>query len=251
MITASLCGGLGGRMFQIATAYALALDNNDTCAFDLNMGSISQGHAMTEYRNNVFKKLKQLPEGWTSKATYQQKGHNYDPIPYQKDLMLGGYYGSEQYFNHRREEVIKLFKDLKTIRGIKLNFKNSVSVHVRRGDYLINSSYVCPAEYYKNALGLISKETQIDHIYILSDDIPWCKETFKGKKYKFIDSPDYVCFYIMTLCENNIISNSGFSRIATFMNENENKIVYAPKTWFTGYIAEQITDVFLNDWNFI
>lgn len=251
MISAMLCGGLGGRMFQIATAYVLALDNNDTCAFDLNMGSISQDHHPGEYRDNVFKKLKQLPEGWKPKATYQQKGHNYDSIPYQKDLMIGGYFSSERYFNHRREEVIKLFKDLKTIKSIKLNFKNSVSVHVRRGDYLINSSYVCPEEYYKEAIELISKETQIDYIYILSDDMPWCKEIFKGKKYKFLYDPDYVSFYVMTLCENNIMSNSTFSRFATFMNENENKIVYAPKTWFTGYIAEQITDVFLNDWNFI
>ena len=251
MITASLCGGLGGRIFRIATAYVLALDNNDECAFDLNMGSVSQDHHPSEYRNNVFRKLKQLPEGWTPKVTYQQKRHDFDPIPYKKNLMLGGYYASEKYFNHRKTEIIELFKDLQTIKTIKLNFKNSVSLHVRRGDYLINSSYVCTDEYYKKALELIDKETQIDHIYIVSDDIPWCRETFKDKRIKFIEGPDYIDFYIQTLCTHNIISNSTFSRMATFMNENEDKIVYAPAIWFSGYLAEQMQDVFLNDWNFI
>lgn len=252
MISSKLCGGLGGRMFQIAAAYSLALDNDDFCAFDLNMGSLAQGVHPSTYRNNVFAKLEQLPPNWKQEAYYQEKRYNYDPIPYQKNLMLGGYFGSEKYFDHHRKEIIELFKDQKTLESIKLDFKNSVSLHVRRGDYLINASHVCDEDYYKKAIEFIDSKTQIDHIYIISDDIPWCKQTFKDSRVIFIEGvPDYIDFYIQTLCTHNIISNSTFSRWGTYLNENPDKIVIAPKVWFGGDLANQITDVFLNDWNFI
>jgi hypothetical protein len=252
MISAMLCGGLGGRMFQIAAAYALALDNNDVCAFDLNMGSLAQGVHPSTYRKNVFSKLCQLPTEWKQEAYYQEKRYNYDPIPYQKNLMLGGYFGSEKYFDHRRKEIIELFKDKETLNNIKLDFKNSVSLHVRRGDYLINASHVCSEDYYKKAIRFMDSKTQINHIYIISDDIPWCKETFKDSRVTFIEGvPDYIDFYIQTLCNHNIISNSTFSRWGAYLNENPDKIICAPAVWFGGPIANEITDVFLNDWNFI
>jgi len=252
MVSAMLCGGLGARMFQISAAYVLALDNNDECAFHLNMGSLSQGVTPDTYRNNVFKKLKELPSEWQPDIHYHQKRHDYDPIPYQKNIMLGGYFASEKYFNHRKSEIIDLFKDQETINTIKFDFKNSVSLHVRRGDYLINASYVCTEEYYKSALTLIDKETQIEHIYIVSDDIPWCKQTFKDERIVFIEGvPDYIDFYIQTLCTHNIISNSTFSRWGAYLNENVNKIVCAPAVWFGGSLAAEMQDVFCNDWNFI
>jgi hypothetical protein len=252
MISAMLDGGVGARMFQIATTYALALDNNDECAFNFSMGSMSQDHPLLTYRNNIFRELNDLPADWKWEYLYRERKYNYSPIPYYKNLMLQGFFTSERYFSHRRKEIIELFKDTETIESIKLDFKNSVSLHVRRGDYLVNASYICPESYYKKALESIDKDTHIEHIYIVSDDIPWCKETFKDKRIIFIENvPDYYDLYIQALCKHNIIANSNFSRMATFMNENPDKIVIAPATWFGGSIADQITDVFLNDWNFI
>jgi len=252
MISAMLCGGLGGRMFQIAAAYALALENNDECAFNLNMGSLSQGVYPSTYRNNVFRKLKDLPPGWKQEAYYQERRYNYDPIPYQKNLMIGGYFSSEKYFDKYRKEIIELFKDHEMLESIKFDFINSVSLHVRRGDYLINASHICGENYYKKALSFMDSKTQIDHIYIISDDIPWCKETFKDQRVIFSEGvPDYIDFYLQTKCTHNIIANSTYSRWGAYLNENTNKIVCAPAVWFSGTIANEITDVFLNDWNFI
>jgi len=252
MISAMLDGGLGGRMFQIAAAYTLALDNGDECAFDFSMGSMSQDRPLLTYRNNVYRKLKDLPFKWHYEYIYRERRYNYDPIPYYKNLMIAGFFSSEKYFNHRRKEIIELFKDQETIESIKLDFKNSVSLHVRRGDYLVNASYVCPESYYKKALEFMDSQAHIDRIYVISDDIPWCKETFKDQRIHFIvDSEDYIDFYIQTLCTHNIISNSTFSRWGAYLNENPNKIVVAPAVWFGGATANEITDVFLNDWNFI
>jgi hypothetical protein len=252
MITAMLDGGLGGRMFQIAATYVLALDNNDECAFNFSVGSMSQDHPLLTYRNNVYKKLKDFPINGKLEYSYKERRYNYDPIPYCKNLILQGFFASELYFNHRRKEIIELFKDRETIESINLDFKNSVSLHVRRGDYLVNASHVCSEDYYKKALKFMDSQTRIDHIYIISDDIPWCKGIFKDQRIEFIEGvPDYIDFYIQTLCTHNIISNSTFSRWGTYLNENPDKIVCAPAVWFSGQIANEITDVFLNDWNFL
>jgi hypothetical protein len=252
MITAMLDGGLGARMFQIATTYALALDNDDDCAFNFKMGSMSQDHPLLTYRNNVYKKLRDLPIDWRWETYYQELRYDYDPIPYQKNMILRGYFVSEKYINHRRREIIELFKDRETISRINLDFTNSVSLHVRRGDYLVNASYVCPESYYKKALEFIETRAWIDHIYIVSDDIPWCKTIFKDQRIIFVEGmPDYIDFYIQTLCSHNIIANSNYSRMATFLNENENKVVCAPAVWYGGPTANEIRDVFCNKWNFI
>src|SRR4030042_5712258 len=99
MITAMLDGGVGARMFQIATTYTVALDNNDECAFNFSMGSMSQDHPPLTYRNNVFKKLKDLPVDWKWKAFYTEKRYDYNPIVYYPNMILRGYFTSEKYFN--------------------------------------------------------------------------------------------------------------------------------------------------------
>ena len=252
MISAMLDGGLGGRLFQIATTYALALDNNDECAFNFSMGSMSQDMPLLTYRDNVYRKLKDLPATWKPEAIYTERRYDFDPIPYRKNLILRGFFSSERYFSHRRKEIIELFKDQEIIESIELDFKNSVSLHVRRGDYLVNASYVCPESYYKRAIEFMDSQTLIERIYIISDDIPWCKATFKDQRIIFIEGlPDYYDFYIQTLCTHNIIANSTFSRMATFLNENPDKIVVAPAIWFGGSMANEAKDVFFNDWNFI
>ena len=56
MITTQLRGGLGNHMFQIAATYALALDNNDDCAFE---HAITIGQESTRaYINNIYSRIK-------------------------------------------------------------------------------------------------------------------------------------------------------------------------------------------------
>jgi len=254
MITAMLDGGVGARMFQVAATYAVALDNNDECAFNFSMGSMSQDHPLLTYRNNVFKKLKDLPVDWKWEAFYSEKRYDYDPIIYFPGMILRGFFVSEKYFNHRRKEIIELFKDEDTISKVKASwdFTNSVSLHVRRGDYLVNASYVCPESYYKKTLEFMDSRAWIERIYVVSDDIPWCKKTFQDERITFIEGvPDYFDLYIQTLCTHNIIANSNFSRMATFLNENPDKIVCAPAVWYGGVMSREVKDVFRNDWNFI
>jgi hypothetical protein len=119
---------------------------------------------------------------------------------------------------------------------------NSVSLHVRRGDYLINPRakqllVVCDAEYYLKSVEIMSSKVERPHFYIFSDDIKWAKEniimpfktTFVGENGP---RKSYEDLRLMSLCKHNIIANSSFSWWGAWLNENPNKIVIAPKQWF-------------------
>lgn len=238
MITIGLEGCLGNQLSQIATVYALALDNNDDCAFRFYVREEAglSGHGPAYYTKNIYSKLKALPENWMCDFFYKEPSYDYAPIPYHPNMRLQGYFGSEKYFKHRRDEIIGLFKNKDIINDIKGNFKNSLSVHVRRGDY-INRPTIHPfltMDYYKMAMVYIDCHTKVDIIYLLAEDrdMRWCKENFKDKRIVFVEGlPDYINLYMMSKCTHNIIANSSFSWWGSWLNENKDKIIVAPKKW--------------------
>jgi hypothetical protein len=112
--------------------------------------------------------------------------------------------------------------------------KPSVSVHVRKGDYVGNKGLNdLPLSYYMEAVKLVKGD-----LYIFSDDINWCKHNLKSvyfsRKINFIHLQDYLDFELMKFCNHNIISGSTFSWWAAMLNENPEKIVVAPSGWISG-----------------
>lgn len=121
---------------------------------------------------------------------------------------------------------------------------NSVSVHVRRGDYLANSKSfkfhgVCSENYYLSAISYLETKTSKKlKLFIFSDDPLWCRDYFSAKPFDFeiIDFnsgiKSYLDMYLMSLCKHNIIANSTFSWWSAFLNINSDNIVIAPQNWF-------------------
>lgn len=236
MITSRLNGGLGNQLFQIATAYSLALDNNDECAFYLGHPVVHQGNMALTYKDNVLSGINELPVTWTPQNGFREKKDNvYQPIPYKNDLILSGYFQCEKYFAHHKNFIIDLLTHQPTIEEVSDIFStvlnNSVSIHVRRGDYL--KFGVCmDKRYYYKALGLLCQRTKVENVLVFSDDIGWCKENLfdKDDGVYFIEfGKDYEDFYLMSLCTNNIVGNSSFSWWASYINRNPEKMVYMPK----------------------
>jgi hypothetical protein len=114
------------------------------------------------------------------------------------------------------EEFIKLRNDILD--------KEAVSVHVRRGDSLTAEFSV---DYYLKSIDYIKSRKNVSNVFIFSDDIPWCRENFKD--VVFVDLDDYLSFELMRLCKHNIMSSSSFSRFASLLNDNANKIAIYPK----------------------
>jgi hypothetical protein len=112
-----------------------------------------------------------------------------------------------------------------------INGDNTCSVHIRRGDFLKIDFYnKLNMDYYNKAIDLVGRDK---HFIIFSNDIPWCKENFVGINATFIENEkDYIDMYLMSLCKNNITSNSTFSWWGSYLNPNPNKKIYTPRTWF-------------------
>ena len=87
-------------------------------------------------------------------------------------------------------------------------------------------------DYYNRALAIIDSKVQVDHVYVFSDDMKWCKENFKDSRCVFVQwYLDFVDLYLMSLCQHNIIADSTFSWWASYLNVNRSKIVVAPTPW--------------------
>ena len=249
MITTRLNGGLGNKLYQIAAAYSLAKDNSDVCAFNFNDHVVKQGRSACDYRNNVLKKVNEITGYWEPEYFYKEPSASYKEIPYHENMLLNGYFQSEKYFMNHVKEVIDLFTDELLIEYLKdrYDFKDSLSVHIRRGDYCgVSTCRPLSLNYYERALFAVDNNIGVRTIYIFSDDIEWCREIFKDKRIRFITgAEDYMDFYMMSLCKYNIIANSTFSGWASILNVNPDKIVIAPRQWSEEVWTE---DIYCKDW---
>lgn len=152
---------------------------------------------------------------------------------------LTGFFQHHQYLNLIRDSILKSFKlkrenqnqdflDLKN----KFTKRQSISVHVRRGDY-VGLNHACSVNYFNSAIQYIMSKVKNAEFFIFSDDIDWCKKylSFKSSP-NYIDDKynleDYHELMLMKYCKHNVISNSSFSWWGAWLNENPNKIVIYP-----------------------
>jgi len=162
---------------------------------------------------------------------------------------LEGYWGSEKYFKDIENIIRKEFtlKDKPDAINQKMisRIKNcdSVSIHIRRGDYIFDEKTnkyhgVCNLDYYLKAIALVAKKVKKPYFFIFSDDIRWAKQNLHLKfpcvyVNHNIGKKDYEDLRLMSNCCHNIIANSSFSWWGAWLNKNKDKIVIAPKKWFT------------------
>lgn len=174
-----------------------------------------------------------------------------------KSIYIDGVFVGERYFSNVKDEIRKIFT-FKSIDehnrklGETMETLNSVSLHIRRGDYLKYPQFqVCTDSYYLNAVETILSKVNNPYFYIFSDDISYAKNLFKNLQinYEIIDfniaENSYKDMYLMTKCHHNIISNSTFSWWGAWLNSYKDKIVICPDSYlsgidFTPYLDEWI-----------
>ena len=144
------------------------------------------------------------------------------------------------------------------LRGLaeKVNKENYISVHVRRGDYLLDHTRryygnICTKEYYNKAIEYMKKRFPKSKFCFFSDDIEWVKENYAVQEAFYIDTTlfsnyqDWFDMYLMSVCKHNIIANSTFSWWGAWLNQNPEKVVIAPNKWINS--CEYI-DIYPQDW---
>ncbi|MGD0712413.1 MAG: alpha-1,2-fucosyltransferase [Bacteroidales bacterium] len=156
-----------------------------------------------------------------------------------------GYWQSELYFNNVKEKIREVFRfntnrlNIKSSEALnKILTSNSVSIHIRRGDYLDHSEHfgnICTLDYYHASVKYIQNREMNLVYFIISDDPDWARENFKIENSVYVDwnkaDDSWQDMCLMTYCNHNIIANSSFSWWGAWLNKNPNKIVIAPKKW--------------------
>jgi len=284
MIIVKIIGGLGNQMFQYALARSLEKKTNLEVKIDINGFETykTQNYSLDKLniKNNMFA-TKEEVEKLCSRNIIQSLYNNFfskdnkifkeSTFDYSGDVFnvgdntyIEGYWQSEKYFKDI-ENIIRdefLFKKLIRTKNLELANKikktNSISLHIRRGDYINNSQAykihggICTLDYYKRAVSFIADKTKEPHFYVYSDDIMWAKENLELKYPTiFVDwntgEDSYRDMQLMSLCDHNIIANSTFSWWGAWLNNNKNKIVIAPQKWFNNNTKND-KDLIPNSW---
>jgi hypothetical protein len=254
MITCHLQGGLCNQMFQIAAAHALSLEINSKSAFDFSKcWTPNQGHVSGKYMGGFFKKINNTELNYNNFKQYHEPKFSYDKLPLIDNICLFGYFQSEKYFSNYKNEIIDLFyfdDEIKQevnsfLEKIKNNNKIT-AVHVRRGDYLNLSHFhaPCSINYYQSAITEIGE----GNFVFISDDINWCKENFKSDNVFFSDfNSEIHDLFLITQCDNVIMSNSSFSWWGVYMNNIKNTII-SPSIWFGPAGPQDTYDIYNPNW---
>ena len=174
----------------------------------------------------------------------------------EENQYLIGHFQSYKFFNEYRDSVLNELQfsieslSLQTrLMAKNMQLKNSVSIHVRRGDYLNGYYYetlgkICDLDYYKRAISVIKDKVADPHFFIFSDDPSYVADNLKIENATYVDfnrgSDSWQDMYLMSQCKHNIIANSTFSWWGAWLNTNLNKIVVAPNRWFANMDNDEI-----------
>ena len=260
-------GGLGNQMFQYAFYKALSqqfkvvkADLRSFTNYALHNGfelekifPIKLKHAipfeinLLDHQNRRWKyrKLRRLlfvkGEYYEEKHLFSYNASLFDDLA---SKLYWGYWQHIQYVNRVADQLRKDFvfdlpassRNLDILQELKIE-KESIAIHVRRGDYLTDPYLggLVDVEYFEKGIALVRERLKNPKFYIFSDDIPWCKQYLNLQEAVFVDwnkgNESYRDMQLMSYCKHAVISNSSFSWWGAWLNSNPNKIVVVPKVW--------------------
>lgn len=185
----------------------------------------------------------------TFKSVCQSNYCTYNPSYLEinaRNILFDGFWQSYMYFNdistlikHRFVFKESLINERTKLILDEILSRNSISVHIRRGDYLdFKVDMGERMNYYDEAINYIKQKIKNPFFIFFSDDPQWVTKHFsinKGLVVNWNKGRDcWQDMFLMSKCKHNIIANSTFSWWGAWLNNNPNKIVITPKVWFDG-----------------
>lgn len=288
MIVIKLQGGLGNQLFQYL-AYQRLCEFHDDVYFDVGDYNLPYNDGYRKFDLDSFSTLKLkfvlFTDSLKKKFKYRllntevrilkssvKKGLVYITSEETSDMdsdlhqipdnsYVEDWFSRERFvssfsklFFYFKPAVICKNKSLKRAFEIISN-DNSVSVHIRRGDYLLeagNYGGICTPKYYSNAMLYFNDLLDNPVFYIFSDDIDFCKKKFQNDNIKFVDTNFYERknstvedLFLMSCCKHNIIANSTYSWWGAYFNRNPKKIVICPPVWSN---KSKSSEIFPSSW---
>lgn len=176
-----------------------------------------------------------------------------------EDFYLQGFWANMNYYAQEEQMILEnfefpKFKDERNLE-IQKEMQNceSVSVHVRRGDYVGTAFDVLTLNYYKKAIEAIKDKAENPVFYFFSDDTAYIEKTFDYIKTKKIinwnrGKESWKDMQLMSCCRHNITANSTFSQWGAMLNDNKDKMVIYPNKRL---IDEKMKEIRLSGWKMV
>ena len=260
-IISNIMGGLGNQMFQYACGRAIA--HRLGAAFYLDLRWFNEGNREfmldtfpnihhSSWEPSIVEKILRRIKIYTVHYIQEPDYSYWQGIEHIiSSAHLSGYWQNEKYFSNITDIIKKDFNfpefsssEAENIAQKIKSFSCSVSIHVRRGDYVENQEVnqvhgICSLEYYEKALQIIAdKEKRALELYIFSDDPEWIRDNFNTHGYSsiIVDIPQHKKapfhdMHLMSLCRHHVLANSSFSWWGAWLSDN-NGITIAPRRWF-------------------
>lgn len=291
MIIVRLISGLGNQLFQYAAGRKLSLlhqvplkvdvsfyETQTLRRYQLSHYPVQAQIATPREISAVLRNDKSIGSRWyqaTSrflpphKRRYQPENTwwEYQPGVFQapRTAYLDGYWQHHAYFERLPELILDelLLKEplRRQVEALAAQIRatpDSVSLHVRRGDYVsdpdANSVFgALPVTYYQRAGEVLRAKGKKPVFFVFSDDLAWARQhlTLQGRMH-FIgvtgQAGDCQELYLMSLCAHNVIANSSYSWWGAFLNRNPGKLVICPAKWSPAEATNARIQIQLPEW---
>jgi glycosyl transferase family 11 len=249
--------------------------------FLLNRLCVPEGEANAEVSHHFTRSLwrqrfnrvlarARLPELGSSTNHYREPHFHYDPAfeTLGPAASLFGYFQSERYFSAIAETLRNHFLPREPLRDgcaeMRARIDRSqrpVSVHVRRGDYLKSGTAefhgILGEAYYRRAIDRIEAGIgEGTDLFVFSDDPEAARQVLnfvtKSRLIHVRGDPErpWEDLALMARCRHHVIANSSFSWWGAWLNPSPDKVVIAPRAWFTPdeLRLNNTSDLYPSDW---
>lgn len=268
MVIVKIMGGLGNQMQQYAV-YRKFQTLGAEAAIDLSWFENGTQKKQLKPREFELAFFKELPYRSCTKAEreallgkdnltekllnrlrgpkvsyFAEQGRMYLPEIFEKrNVYIEGYFACEKYY-HDILDILR--KDIQfpkpqnpknTETAEQMKRECSVSIHLRRGDYLDAGNAdlfgnICTPEYYKKAVDYVREREPMAHFYVFSDEPDYARSRYAGEEFTVVDwnhgRESFYDMYLMSRCRHNICANSTFSFWGARLNENADKMMIRP-----------------------
>ena len=161
------------------------------------------------------------------------------------DMYITGYFACQKYYADIMDRLWEKFEfpshpdDILHARNMalaeKMEKEPSVSVHIRRGDYLDPPNFailgnIATTEYYDSAMNYFRAKEPDVHFYIFTSDHEYARERFSDEsRYTIVDwntgKNSVQDLMLMSHCKGNICANSTFSFWGARLNKRPDRVV--------------------------
>jgi hypothetical protein len=275
MVIVRLHGGLGNQLFQYSAARGLAQHLGTslwverahlrrTPGRDYRLGVFSGrprclsaplerlvDHLCLEASSEtVLGEVSRVTRRWGLWQLHRERTFGFDPSFWRLrgNIVLDGYWQSERYFaavaDHLRCDLrldCHLSEQTKML-AERIVSSDSVSVHVRRGDYVSDKEAaavhaLCGSEYYAAAADHVCQRVRRPHFFVFSDEPEWARAHLRLPHLVTVvdhNGPgrEHEDLWLMSTCRHHVIANSTFSWWGAWLGQNPQRLVVAPRMWF-------------------